>query len=632
MQVRHNTSLLEEAISHVQRVAALPVAKAEAAIHGQMVRDSAHRRLATGWAIAIAAVGIGLGLYFGLHQTPADTSLPTLDASVKTNLPGQLSQQSPTNVSDPVSSEPPVSATLPTAATVEQQPVAPVPTASAESEPISSPITTNYSKFAERTVSLIGIDWTISAGHHYSNELQQNWSNAWCYTSRIVDGVNVQIDLATRDTPSAAPIGPVASGETLTRSGLSPTSALALATHCPWLDERAYRIEEYVAPAGSSNPFADAEPKIEQDGQSLHFSGPIGANFLASLQNYQFDTLLVDSVGGSLSDALEAGRWLRSEKKAVVVEGECLSACVFVLAGGERRGVLTNARVGVHRFSSDNPMNTQSALAVAQETSSKILSYLEVMGIDTELFHVMSQTPAESMRYLEASNLHEWGLISFARTAAVEPNSPNIEQWFSSLNVDDRIQLQSDLILLGHYQGLIDGTFGEGTRTALAAYQNSKGQDPAAVLGPEEMGQLTASASLRYDNLGFTVVSDDRGGSDLMVPRTLLHTDSTTLRGNAYASSDGGMVLETISKPLAEQSFEELYQALSRPNETREITYKVISPARFVVAGKDAGESFYLFFMQTKESSVGFSLAWRDAYAQSGIMIAAYVASYFAPK
>ena len=65
MEVRHNTTLLEQAVEHVVRRAAIPVIKAEADALHRKSRATSTRRLATGGAIAIAAVGIGLGAYLG---------------------------------------------------------------------------------------------------------------------------------------------------------------------------------------------------------------------------------------------------------------------------------------------------------------------------------------------------------------------------------------------------------------------------------------------------------------------------------------------------------------------------------------------------------------------------------------
>ncbi len=90
MEVRHNTTLLEQAVEHVVRRAAIPAIHAEAEALHKRARATSFRRLATGGAVALAAVGIGLGMHLGLWEpqsVPADQQDSSLgnersDASV----------------------------------------------------------------------------------------------------------------------------------------------------------------------------------------------------------------------------------------------------------------------------------------------------------------------------------------------------------------------------------------------------------------------------------------------------------------------------------------------------------------------------------------------------------------------
>ena len=64
MKVRHNTTLLEKAVDETIRRASLPSLKAQADAAATIQKASSLRRLATGIAIGIAAVGSGLGIYW----------------------------------------------------------------------------------------------------------------------------------------------------------------------------------------------------------------------------------------------------------------------------------------------------------------------------------------------------------------------------------------------------------------------------------------------------------------------------------------------------------------------------------------------------------------------------------------
>jgi hypothetical protein len=145
-------------------------------------------------------------------------------------------------------------------------------------------------------------------------------------------------------------------------------------------------------------------------GNTLRFSGSIGEDFLKELQKRQFDVLEIDSPGGLLTTAIDAGRWLRSNGKQVNVVGNCLSACIFVLAGGVKRSAEPSAHVGVHRFYSIGPASKDDT-ENAQIVASNILRFLGDMGVDDELFHAMSATPASDMLYLDRSKLVQWKLL-----------------------------------------------------------------------------------------------------------------------------------------------------------------------------------------------------------------------------
>jgi hypothetical protein len=56
----------------------------------------------------------------------------------------------------------------------------------------------------------------------------------------------------------------------------------------------------------------------------------------------------LESRGGRVAEGLALGRLLRDRGLTTLVSGECSSACVTAFAGGERRVIATNARLGLH--------------------------------------------------------------------------------------------------------------------------------------------------------------------------------------------------------------------------------------------------------------------------------------------
>ncbi|TGQ96512.1 hypothetical protein EN847_33450, partial [Mesorhizobium sp. M1C.F.Ca.ET.204.01.1.1] len=114
MLVRHNTALLEKAVDLVVKQAAIPTLEAEAAAYDRMARANAFRRIMTGLAVAVAAVGIGYGaaLFFGreakLPHVVVDKPLdkradriepPDTTTQPKSDRPASIPEAKPTNPS-----------------------------------------------------------------------------------------------------------------------------------------------------------------------------------------------------------------------------------------------------------------------------------------------------------------------------------------------------------------------------------------------------------------------------------------------------------------------------------------------------------------------------------------------------
>ncbi|MET0528033.1 MAG: hypothetical protein ABW003_06760, partial [Microvirga sp.] len=223
MQVRHDTSLLEKAIEQVLHRASIPTLQAQAEALEKTNKAVAIRRVATGVAIALVAIGIGLGIKFALDRNWA---VAHPEPQVQAQVTPQLKPQ-------------------PTVTTPHPQDV---PAPKAEKLP-SQPdiVTTNFTKFANRQVELVGRRWTVSAGHHFDSEADKSWKTAWCYTMTDVNGVEVKVELANRMTPAAKPIAPTAKLATMQHAGLDINDALTLASKCPWSD-REFSVADLQVP------------------------------------------------------------------------------------------------------------------------------------------------------------------------------------------------------------------------------------------------------------------------------------------------------------------------------------------------------------------------------------------------
>ena len=205
------------------------------------------------------------------------------------------------------------------------------------------------------------------------------------------------------------------------------------------------------------------------------------------------------------------------------------------------------------------------------------------------------------------------------------------QRWFNSMDEEDRSLLQSDLMLLGHYNALADSTFGNFTYRAIQAFQTSIGQSPTGVLTQRQEHLLRDSSTALYHELGFEIVDDARGRMAMLLPQKLLPSVSETRRGTAYTSADGSIRLETIRKPFEEESYESLYRSLASSSATRNVSYNVLNSGKFVVSGTREGKLFYIFINNTPGESTGFSVEWERSSNQVGAMVATFMASYSYP-
>mgnify|MGYP000876579140 CR=1 FL=1 len=127
----------------------------------------------------------------------------------------------------------------------------------------------------------------------------------------------------------------------------------------------------------------------------------------ASLANMR--QMQLDSFGGDLDAAFAIGRLMRSHRfdSLVLPDGQCDSACVFVLAAGIDKVVKGN--VGIHRpyFSAISSDDVQTGL---QAVKADAEAYLTEMNIPTRLVEDMFSTDPAEMRILTRQELEAYRL------------------------------------------------------------------------------------------------------------------------------------------------------------------------------------------------------------------------------
>lgn len=124
----------------------------------------------------------------------------------------------------------------------------------------------------------------------------------------------------------------------------------------------------------------------------------------------QFDKkiVLLDSIGGSVAEAMRMGRLLRETGFDVLVpqQGLCQGSCIYLLAAGKQRTV--RGAVAIHR---PHYHTGESHQAKSVRLNSQPASYLQMMGVSPNLLRDMQQIEPQRPRLLTHTDLKLYRLL-----------------------------------------------------------------------------------------------------------------------------------------------------------------------------------------------------------------------------
>jgi hypothetical protein len=118
-------------------------------------------------------------------------------------------------------------------------------------------------------------------------------------------------------------------------------------------------------------------------------------------------TVVLQSPGGSVQDALAMGRLIRERKfnTAVEASGYCASSCPLVFAGGVERRAGPKAAIGVHQVFAASAAAPLDGMNDGQRISAECQRYLRQMGIDLQVWVHAMETPKEKLFYFKPEEL-----------------------------------------------------------------------------------------------------------------------------------------------------------------------------------------------------------------------------------
>jgi hypothetical protein len=134
-------------------------------------------------------------------------------------------------------------------------------------------------------------------------------------------------------------------------------------------------------------------------------------------------TVVLNSPGGSVADALAMGRLIRDRKFATEVEAGryCASSCPLVFAGGLERRAGSKAAIGVHQVAAPGSATggpPRDEMSVAQNISARCQRYLADMGVSLQVWVHAMETPHDRLFVFEPDELKSLNLVTAAPASA----------------------------------------------------------------------------------------------------------------------------------------------------------------------------------------------------------------------
>jgi hypothetical protein len=136
-------------------------------------------------------------------------------------------------------------------------------------------------------------------------------------------------------------------------------------------------------------------------------------------------TVVLNSPGGSVSDALAMGRLIREKKFATEVEAGkyCASSCPLVFAGGVERRAGDKAAIGVHQVAAISSVSAapRDEMDVAQRISARCQRYLGDMGINLQVWVHAMETPHDKLFIFKPDELKSLNIVTTGATPVASP-------------------------------------------------------------------------------------------------------------------------------------------------------------------------------------------------------------------
>jgi peptidoglycan hydrolase-like protein with peptidoglycan-binding domain len=225
-----------------------------------------------------------------------------------------------------------------------------------------------------------------------------------------------------------------------------------------------------------------------------------------------------------------------------------------------------------------------------------------------------------------------------AAAPSADPLYDSQKAAFEALPEADRRAIQDAMIWTGHYQGVVDGTFGKRTRDAILAYQTSAKAEANGLVDAAQLAGMNASAQKARAAVRFQVFTDEKTGVKIGAPLKILDKRATNDSGGSrLMKADGSVTLDLANPGGGDANLAKLFASLTADAPGRKIAFKINRPDFFVISGEEAGRKIYERMAKAPSgwpdptAVRGFRLAYPAAQSFELDRIAVAVASSFEP-
>ena len=181
----------------------------------------------------------------------------------------------------------------------------------------------------------------------------------------------------------------------------------------------------------------------------------------------------------------------------------------------------------------------------------------------------------------------------------------------AALTAPEREELQAALHWFGFYSAAIDGAFGPGTRTAMAAWQEANALTASGILTTAQRATLLAAYRAAMAELGLQRVTETEAGIEIDLPMAMIRFDRYEPPFVRYAEVDGSDVTALlISQPGDATTLFGLYDLLQ--------TLEIVPPGgersrgegSFQITGRNDRIESYSYAELSGGLVKGFTLVW----------------------